>query len=84
MTAAEPQIRFLHQCDPQRSFSGALWLTLMTQTLMSFVISTASDFHRTVPTFTVVYLMGNCTYGHQPPTILYLQAKFQIQIYCTS
>jgi len=63
------------------TFRGALWRTLMSNrgTLASNHTATVPI---TVPTRNVPIV--NCTYGHQPPITLYLRAKFQLHICCTS
>jgi len=54
------------------------------------VLSTASAaycsaFWQTIHTvFTSTVSTVDCTYRHQPLTTLYLHAKFQLQILCTS
>jgi len=49
--------------------------------VLSLLVVTSTSQH-TVSTCIVP--MGNCAYEWHPPTILYLQAKVQLQTYCTS
>ena len=64
---------------------GTLWWTLMSSRGRSAshnIVTVPITVPITVPKCTI-YIV-NCAYGHQPPITLYLHAKLQLQICCTS
>jgi len=79
-TASIGKQGFSHLQGPQHSWGGAPGWTLVSFRHISSHHTVNVPI--TVPTCTVS--MGNCTYWHQPLITLYLNAKFQLQIGCTS
>jgi len=91
-----PNQRISHWCSPISTCHLSPWLRVKTAfsvslsiisanlivhkqgsfitEILSTAVAVSHMFTCTVPTV-------NCIYGHQPPTILYLDAKFQILIY---
>ena len=77
--AANKQASFLHLQGPQHSWGTHAIMAASGECLW---VSTSAFQHTATVPITVPNV--NCTYGHQPPTTLYLHAKFQLQTCCTS